>query len=87
MVAIGVTADITDPRSLKSALSEIIPRPSFKTLNIVVDSAAPPITRLDRQIEWSDDEWFEAIDVKTVGANERWLPSFKGASSGVVDGR
>jgi 3-oxoacyl-[acyl-carrier protein] reductase len=68
VVAIGVAADITDTKSLKSALSEIAAQPSFKVLNIVVNNAAPPITRLDRQIEWSDHEWFEAIDVKTVGA-------------------
>ena len=68
VVAIGVTADVTDTKSLKSALSEIAAQPSFKVLNIVVNNAAPPIARLDRQIEWSDDEWFEAIDVKTIGA-------------------
>ena len=41
---------------------------SFNPLNIVVNNAAPPITRTDRQIEWTDKEWFAAIDVKTVGA-------------------
>ena len=41
---------------------------SFNALNIVVNNAAPPITRADRQIEWTDKEWFAAIDVKTVGA-------------------
>src|SRR5215813_210259 len=40
----------------------------FNTLNIVVNNAAPPITRADRQIEWTDKEWSAAIDVKTVGA-------------------
>ena len=48
VVAIGVAADITDTKLLKSALSEIAAQPSFKMLNIVVNDAAPPITRMDR---------------------------------------
>jgi 3-oxoacyl-[acyl-carrier protein] reductase len=66
VTVVGVQADVTDTNSLKAAVAHL--HASFNALNIVVNNAAPPITRADRQIEWTDKEWFAAIDVKTVGA-------------------
>ena len=65
---VGVQADVTDTNSLKAVVAHLSGLASFNALNIVVNNAAPPITRADRQIEWTDKEWFAAIDVKTVGA-------------------
>lgn len=68
VTAIGVSTDITQTDSLKSAFTQICSKAPFATLNIVVNNAAPPITSLERQIEWPDEKWLAAIDVKTVGA-------------------
>ena len=68
VTVVGVQADVTDTNSLKAAVAHLSGLASFNALNIVVNNAAPPITRADRQIEWTDKEWFAAIDVKTVGA-------------------
>jgi len=68
VTAVGVQADVTDTTSLKAAVTHLSGLAPFKTLNIVVNNAAPPITRTDRQIEWTDKEWSAAIDVKTIGA-------------------
>ena len=68
VTVVGVQADVTDTNSLKAAVAHLSDLASFNALNIVVNNAAPPITRADRQIEWTDKEWFAAIDVKTVGA-------------------
>lgn len=66
--ALGIAADITDTESLQAAVTFLRDQPAFKTINIVVNNAAGPITSMDRQINWSDAEWLAAIDVKTVGA-------------------
>jgi len=71
VTVVGVQADVTDTNSLKAAVAHLSGLASFNALNIVVNNAAPPITRADRQIEWTDKEWFAAIDVKTVGALRR----------------
>lgn len=68
VVALGLACDVTNTDSLRSAVSALRQHPAFATVNIVVNNAAGPITRLDRQIEWTDEEWLAAIDVKTVGA-------------------
>jgi NAD(P)-dependent dehydrogenase (short-subunit alcohol dehydrogenase family) len=68
VTVVRVQADVTDTDSLKAAVEHLSGLASFNPLNIVVNNAAPPITRTDRQIEWTDKEWFAAIDVKTVGA-------------------
>jgi len=68
VTVVGVQADVTDTNSLKAAVAHLSGFASFNALNIVVNNAAPPITRADRQIEWTDKEWSAAIDVKTVGA-------------------
>jgi NAD(P)-dependent dehydrogenase (short-subunit alcohol dehydrogenase family) len=65
---VGMPTDITDTASLKRTVGLLKATPAFSTLNIIVNSAAGPITSLERQIEWSDDQWMSAIDVKTVGA-------------------
>ena len=65
---VGVQADVSDTNSLKAAVAHLSGLASFNALNIVVNNAAPPITRADRQIEWTDKEWSAAIDVKTIGA-------------------
>lgn len=67
-VALGVSCDVTDTHSLRSGVARLREHPAFASVNIVVNNAAGPITRLDRQIEWADEEWMSAIDVKTVGA-------------------
>ena len=50
-VVVGVQADVTDTNSLKAAVAHLSDLASFNALNIVVNNAAPPITRADRQIE------------------------------------
>jgi 3-oxoacyl-[acyl-carrier protein] reductase len=64
----GVACDITDPESVKAAAAAISAKSGFATLHILVNNAAGPITRMDRQIEWPDQEWENAVDVKMLGA-------------------
>jgi 3-oxoacyl-[acyl-carrier protein] reductase len=52
VTVVGVQADVTDTNSLKEAVAHLSSLASFSALNIVVNNAAPPITRADRQIEW-----------------------------------
>lgn len=66
--ALGLAADVTRTASLQAALAAARKEAAFRTLNIIVNNAASPITRTDRQILWSDEEWLAAVDVKTVGA-------------------
>jgi 3-oxoacyl-[acyl-carrier protein] reductase len=66
--ALGLAADVTDTASLRAALAALREQAAFRTLNILVNNAAGPISRTDRQIDWTDAEWLAAIDVKTVGA-------------------
>lgn len=68
VTAVGIAADVTSTESMRDAVREIGGHPSFATINILVNNAAGPISRTDRQIEWPDDEWQSAIDVNTLGA-------------------
>lgn len=68
VVAIGLPTDITRTADLKTAKAALAAHRAFATVNIVVNNAAGPITSLERQINWADKDWMDAIDVKTVGA-------------------
>ncbi|MDH7798314.1 MULTISPECIES: SDR family oxidoreductase [unclassified Beijerinckia] len=68
VIAVGLPTDITKTDALKAAAVRLQGMAEFKTIHIIVNNAAGPITSLERQIVWSDDEWMSAIDVKTVGA-------------------
>jgi len=73
----GVSCDVTNPDSTKAAAATIAAKPGFGTIHILVNNAAGPITRMDRQIEWPDSEWESAVDVKMLGAL-RLVRDFKG---------
>jgi 3-oxoacyl-[acyl-carrier protein] reductase len=66
--AVGIAADLTDGASLRHAVQLLRAQPAFSTLHILVNNAAPPIQGMDRQIEWSDDRWQAALELKTIGA-------------------
>lgn len=68
VTAIGIAADVSDTTSLRDAARQAAAHPAFATIHIIVNNAAGPIARMDRQIEWPDEEWHQAIDVKTIGA-------------------
>lgn len=68
VVALGLPTDITRTDDLKAAAASLAVHPAFKTVHILVNNAAGPITSPERQIVWPDKDWMDAIDVKTVGA-------------------
>ena len=68
VIALGLPTDITKADDLKATAARLAAHPSFRTLNILINNAAGPITSLERQITWPDKDWMDAIDVKTLGA-------------------
>lgn len=66
--AVGIAADLADTASVRHAVDVLRAQPAFSTINILVNNAAPPIQGMDRQIEWSDERWQAALELKTFGA-------------------
>lgn len=68
VTTIGVPTDLTDTASLRRALELLRTHEAFSSVNILVNNAAPPIKGMDRQIEWSDEQWRAGLELKTLGA-------------------
>lgn len=68
VTAVGLAADLTSTESLRGALERLRAQGSFGRVNILVNNAAPPIKGMERQIEWSDEQWRAALELKTLGA-------------------
>lgn len=62
---ITLSADITDADSVNTASAEVANR--FGAVNILVNNAGHRMRRMDRQINWDDEDWLADIDVKTLG--------------------
>lgn len=63
--AIPLVADVRDAASVKAAADAA--RAEFGTVHIVVNNAGSGIRRQDRQINWSDAEWLDDLNLKLVG--------------------
>ncbi len=68
VTAVAVPTDINDTASVRRAVEHLRTQPAFRSVSILVNNAAPPITGTERQIEWSDEKWRAALEVKTLGA-------------------
>ena len=80
-----IAADITNADSVKAAAAAA--KAEFPTINIVVNNAGGPIRRMDRQITWSDTEWMEDLNLKTMGmlrVIQAFLPSIARDGSGRI---
>lgn len=60
-----ISADITDPEAMNGAAAQV--GEQFGTVHIVVNNAGHRMRRMDRQIDWDDDDWIGDIDSKTLG--------------------
>lgn len=66
--ALGIPTDLTQTDSLRRAVESLRRHEAFRCVNILVNNAAPPIKGMERQIEWSDEQWRAALELKTLGA-------------------
>jgi NAD(P)-dependent dehydrogenase (short-subunit alcohol dehydrogenase family) len=60
-----VPADVRDDASVKAAVD--LASREFAVVHILVNNAGGPIKRQERQITWSDTEWVDDVNTKTVG--------------------
>jgi len=68
VTALGLSVDLASTESLRGALAQLRAHAVFRHLNILVNNAAPPIKGMERQIDWSDEQWQAALELKTFGA-------------------
>jgi 3-oxoacyl-[acyl-carrier protein] reductase len=61
---LALPTDMTDAAQVDAAAAAVADH--FGTLHILVNNVGRPPRRQDRQITWSDDEWLEEIDLKTL---------------------
>jgi len=82
---LAVAADITKAESVQEAAKTAADQ--FKTVHIVVNNAGGPIRRMERQITWSDGEWLDDVNLKTIGmlrVIQAFLPHMPRDGSGRV---
>ncbi|HTM02846.1 MAG TPA: SDR family oxidoreductase [Vicinamibacterales bacterium] len=60
-----VPCDVRDAASVKAAVD--LASREFPVVHILVNNAGGPIKRQERQITWSDAEWVDDVNTKTVG--------------------
>lgn len=63
--AIALPADITDRKSVDAAINTAVSE--FGTIHVLVNNAGHRMSRLDRQLEWEDEDWLKDINSKVVG--------------------
>jgi 3-oxoacyl-[acyl-carrier protein] reductase len=63
--ALALPTDMTDAEQVAAAAAAATQR--FGTIHILVNNVGRPPRRQDRQINWSDAEWLEEVDLKTIG--------------------
>jgi NAD(P)-dependent dehydrogenase (short-subunit alcohol dehydrogenase family) len=81
----AVEADITSADSVQRAAQRAVA--DFPTINIVVNNAAAPMRRTDRQILWPDSDWVGDINLKLVGmlrVVQAFLPNVARDGSGRI---
>ncbi len=62
---LALPTDMTDAEQVDAAATAVAQR--FGTIHILVNNVGRPPRRQDRQITWSDAEWLDEIDLKTIG--------------------
>ena len=62
---LAIPTDVTDMESVKAAAEETAKK--YGTVHIVVNNVHNRVRRPGSQLNWSDKEWMEDIDFKTVG--------------------
>jgi 3-oxoacyl-[acyl-carrier protein] reductase len=62
---LAIPADIRDATAVERAVE--CAHAEFGPLHILVNNAGGPIKRPERQIQWSDTDWRDDIDTKTLG--------------------
>ena len=60
-----VPCDVRDAAAVKAAVD--LASRDFPIIHIVINNAGGPIKRQERQITWSDVEWVDDVNTKTVG--------------------
>jgi 3-oxoacyl-[acyl-carrier protein] reductase len=65
---LAIATDVTSGEAMKAAAKQVAEHKDFGKVNILVNNAGSAIRRMDRQILWSDEEWLNDIEVKTMGA-------------------
>jgi len=63
--ALAVQADVRNMDDVKAAADAA--KAEFGTVHIVVNNAGSGIRRMDRQINWSDAEWIDDLNLKLIG--------------------
>ncbi len=61
---LAVPTDITDMEAVKAAAATTAER--FDAVHIVVNNVHNRVRRPGRQLTWSDKEWLEDVDAKTI---------------------
>jgi NAD(P)-dependent dehydrogenase (short-subunit alcohol dehydrogenase family) len=85
VTVLPISADITNMDSVKAAASRT--KEAFPAVHIVVNNAGPVMRRMDRQILWSDAEWLDDLNLKTVGmlrVTQAFLPMIPGDGTGRI---
>ena len=62
---LAVQADVRNSDQVKAAADAA--KAEFGTIHIVVNNAGSGIRRQDRQINWSDAEWLDDLNLKLIG--------------------
>ena len=60
-----IPTDVTDMESVKASAEETAKK--FRTVHIVVNNVHNRVRRPGSQLGWSDKEWLEDVDFKTIG--------------------
>jgi NAD(P)-dependent dehydrogenase (short-subunit alcohol dehydrogenase family) len=63
--ALAVATDMTDAEQVDAAAA--VAAQHFGTIHILVNNVGRPPRRQDRQITWSDAEWLDEVNLKTIG--------------------
>ena len=62
---LAVSADLVDSDSVNAAVKAAADK--FGAIHVLVNNAGHRMRRMDRQLEWDDEDWMADIDIKTVG--------------------
>jgi NAD(P)-dependent dehydrogenase (short-subunit alcohol dehydrogenase family) len=82
---LAIPTDMTKIETVKDAAAKAAGQ--FKTIHILVNNVGGPIRRMDRQINWSDEEWLSDVNLKTMSmlrAIQAFLPHMAHDGSGRI---
>jgi NAD(P)-dependent dehydrogenase (short-subunit alcohol dehydrogenase family) len=84
---LAVPTDIRQADSVQAAASAAAAE--FGTIHIIVNNAGGPIKRPGRQITWSDADWLDDVNLKTIGmlrVTQAFLPAIaKGGTGRIIN--